>query len=107
MEKCTDCSKFKTCKKMCPEVEAWVNQDYVPQREIVTEKISRFSVENGDTLGAWQSDKNPVHLTKREKQILRLLTQEFKKKEICQLLDIKSNVYDFHMCNLKKKAQKT
>lgn len=31
-EPCTECKKFHYCKKLCPRVEAWVNQDYVGRK---------------------------------------------------------------------------
>ena len=33
MRPCTECPKYASCKKLCPEAEAYVNQDYVPQHE--------------------------------------------------------------------------
>ena len=33
MRPCTECPKYASCTSLCPEAEAYVNQDYVPQHE--------------------------------------------------------------------------
>lgn len=106
MKKCPECPKFNSCIKMCEEVEHYVNQDYVPQRELTTGKIDFFNDEDGNKLSDWQSDAKPIPLTKREKQIVRLIAQRLNKKEICHLLEITAHSYEMILSRLKKKAKK-
>ena len=94
---CQDCSKKPTCTELCPEAEEYVSQDHVSQREL--------------TIGIPRQGKLPdlvsnTHLTKKEKEIIRLLSLGLNNNDICEVLDIKENALYQHLFKLRNKAVK-
>ena len=41
---CTTCPKRSTCKELCEEAEEYVNQDYVPQTEVVLSSLEYSTI---------------------------------------------------------------
>ena len=91
---------------LCAEAEAYVNQDYIPQREITTDRVDFLKAEIIKCLVEWQGSSLGVFMTKREKQIVRLLAKGLNRRDICELLEINENNYDIVIHRLKVKVTK-
>ena len=92
---CQECSEKPTCTELCPEAEAYVNQDHVSQREL--------------TIGLPRQGKLPdlvsnTHLTKKEKEIVTLLGKGLNRSDICQVLDISRVALRNSIKRMRKKA---
>ena len=64
MSLCYECDKRDLCTSLCPEAEAYVNQDEVSQREL------NIASPSG---GKWPEPIEKSLLTKRELQVIRAL----------------------------------
>jgi len=43
---CETCEKREYCTELCPEAEAYVNQDHVPQKHLIPSKPIKLSMED-------------------------------------------------------------
>ena len=43
---CETCEKREYCTELCPEAEAYVNQDHVPQKHLIPSKPIKLSTED-------------------------------------------------------------
>ena len=93
---CDDCPDRETCTKLCEAAETYVDQDQVPQRELTLPTV-RY--------GAWP-DISSVYLTPREREILTLLGRGLTRADVCQVLEITSNLLRWYVHKLRQKAQK-
>lgn len=94
--KCDTCQDRKTCTELCPEIEAWVAQDTVPQRELT---IGFTTMD--DMLPSLLSNS---YLTPMEKSILTLLGRGLTRSDVCEVLEISRNTLRYHIYNLRKKS---
>jgi DNA-binding NarL/FixJ family response regulator len=78
---CQKCLRYNSCIKLCSEVEDYVNQDNIYQRELTLPNISYNNFSNFESI-------TPTHLSKREKQIVTLLGIGLGRKDISKLLNI-------------------
>lgn len=102
---CNQCAKRETCVELCEAAEKYASQDYVARREEETRVADMSNYSNEDLEDLKSSLKSNVHLTPMEKKILSLLGQGLTRKDIRQLLEITRKALDWHIHNLRKKAQ--
>ena len=95
---CETCEKREYCSELCPEAEAYVNQDYISLSELPTqiENIEHGKIE-------WPEKIKTIILTETEKKILTLLNKNLSRQEISYLLNIKTDSIRVHIYNLRKK----
>ncbi len=77
MVDCETCDKRKTCVKLCDEAEAYANQDYVSQKELIPRKPVFKKMA-------------PFPTTKSQKELILKLffAQNYKQAQIAEMLDI-------------------
>ncbi len=91
---CQECPNKSLCKCLCPEAEAYVNQDSVSQREL---NISTpFS-------GLWPNYTEKSIFTPTERKILHALLDGNTRDQIAKLLGITRESLRKHIQNLRKK----
>jgi DNA-binding CsgD family transcriptional regulator len=78
---CHSCAKKVFCSQLCPEAEAYANQDHVTAREYF-----QFS-EPQYTSGLNLHEEYPS-FTKTEWKIIALMKRNFTREEVCAILDI-------------------
>lgn len=83
---CRQCDKFATCTTLCPEAERYVNQDYVPLKEVLLPQSTLESLPAG--ISVWEGKPNKPILTKREAQVFTALLQGKTREEIAEMLGI-------------------
>jgi DNA-binding NarL/FixJ family response regulator len=93
---CKDCDKRLTCVELCEDAEAFVDQDYVSLKEKTIDPLQALYFQHG-----WPEVREK--LTKREEQIVRLLTIGMKREEICKTLSITMPNCENIISRLKKK----
>ncbi len=102
---CDKCEKKESCTKLCSEAEQYANQDYVGvKRSVMTTPDIHFA-EHGD-LSTWMDDNINIHMSKREKQVVTLISMRLTRKEICQVLDISNSALKMCISRLRKKGAK-
>jgi DNA-binding NarL/FixJ family response regulator len=79
---CNYCTKRELCTGLCPEAEAYANQD----------------------AGEYHKP-GEVHFTPTEKRILSLLASGRTRKQIGYYLKLSAHALEEHISNLRKKAQ--
>jgi len=93
---CNECDKRGLCKCLCPEAEAYVNQDWVGQKELVVGGTPEDYAE-------WPEGEAKTSFTPMEKKILTRLTEGKTREQIAQELDITRNSLRMHIKRLKRK----
>jgi DNA-binding NarL/FixJ family response regulator len=84
----------ETCTDLCEAAIEYVDQDYIPLREITI---------GIPTAGRWPQHKKRVKLTPKEKNIVTLLGKGLSRQDVCQLLKITRVTLRNHLCRIKKK----
>jgi DNA-binding CsgD family transcriptional regulator len=92
---CRKCTDRPTCKKLCKEAEVYVNQDYVPQREITIGLP-------GHAILPLQQISN-IPLTGMERKIVTLLGQKLSRADVCQILGISRGTLRIHIWRMRGK----
>ena len=93
---CRECKKQNLCKELCPKALRFVNQDFVPLRE--------------KTIGLPEYGEPivpPIKFSKREKEVVSLLAQNFSRKEICKLLNVKRENLENIISRARRKMLET
>lgn len=100
---CSGCLRRETCTTLCDVAEAYADQDYVPQHEWPTNpKILEALVPDYN----WYNDiSSNVHLTKKERQIVRLFGLGLNRVDIRELLEMSANALEKAISRLKKKVR--
>lgn len=100
-KKCDTCPDRKNCTTLCPEVEAWVAQDYVPQRHELPGcyPMSVLSVDIEQNL------INYLSLTETEEKVLTLLAYNVPRSKMAETLKISKQSIRTHLANIRKKAR--
>ena len=102
---CSGCTKKRTCTELCPVAEEYVNQDYVPKAHD-EDPCDQIGMDTTMVDYNWfNSIASSVHLTRRERQILRLLGLGLSRQDICYLLEISPHNLEQLIHLLKKKAK--
>ncbi len=91
---CQVCKQYRTCKRICELIEAYVNQDYMPLKELAIPYPIESTFEYSSS----------TYLTKKEKQILTLLGSGLDRREIAEVLKTKRETIRTHIYNIKKKS---
>jgi DNA-binding NarL/FixJ family response regulator len=100
---CGTCFQRETCTTLCDEAEDYVNEEYVPQREMVVDPhVLEQIVPNENWFDNIASN---VYLTHMERQIVRLLGLGLTRADVCKVLEKKANTLDKAISRLKRKAQ--
>ena len=97
MKTCEYCPDRDNCKELCAEMEKYVNQDRVAQKELLLPNIEYVE------LYIEHSFEKPIHITPKEKKILLLLKNNISHDEICDILSITMNCLHTHLYNIRKK----
>ena len=95
MQLCHECPNYKNCIKLCPDAEAYVNQDYVPKRELtftelgITQGADVFSTED-DTVVDWENDSDKEYngYTYNQVRIITLHKHDFSNNEIADIVGV-------------------
>jgi DNA-binding NarL/FixJ family response regulator len=105
---CNHCTKRSICRSLCPEAEAYANQDQVEWEETPRmytldngEKVRVFRVSSREDL----DDEENQSFTPTEKKVLHLLGEGNTRDEIAQQLDISRDNLRKVISNLRKKAK--
>ena len=93
---CMTCEDREKCTALCADMEAEVNQDHVPLRELTVPDIE-FVVE------VWPENVRRTYLTKTEAKIVKLSEKEFSPQEISHLLDITMDATYKHISRIRIK----
>jgi len=102
---CETCDKREYCSELCPEAEAYVNQDYVSQRELTVPNLE-YLIDYGVirvNLEDEHKHEKPTKITPTEKKILTLLKYNVSRDEICDILNMTRDNLRWHICNLRAK----
>lgn len=92
---CRTCGKRVLCSSLCPEAEAYVNQDCVWQRELT---IGR------PRTGRWPNLLRPVKaLSPRERELVGEILQKKSAKQIMKRMNITRKTYDETLRNIRGK----
>jgi len=102
---CGTCKERETCTVLCDQAEDYVNQDYAPKahEEDACDPLGMDTTMPDDNW--FENIASNVHLTKREKQILRLLGLGLTRKDICYVLEISAHDLEQLIYLLRKKAK--
>jgi hypothetical protein len=85
---CKECAKRSLCAELCPEAEAYVNQDFVKQKELT---IGLPTYKNLPTDLHYKTKRkllNNFDKLSRKEQVVTLLNSGMSRKEIAQTLEI-------------------
>jgi DNA-binding CsgD family transcriptional regulator len=94
---CQECPSKSICQSSCPELELYLKEIEVPQRELPIGLPSHGTP-------SWSSS---VHLTDLEREILTLLAKGMSRGDVCKLLNITRGTLRVHLTNLKKKHKES
>jgi len=93
---CSECSKRALCKHLCPEAEAYENQDHVSLREITAGIPSHGK--------PWPQILRPrSRMSPKQKDFVMALLDGKSKTTICKGLNLKSNSFDAMLHRLRKR----
>ena len=84
---CLKCSERERCTTLCPEAEAYVNQDHVPQREINFSSIE-LDIETVADTNMWDYELPDDGLTYRQRRIYGLHKAGLSSRKIADILQV-------------------
>ncbi len=97
---CQECSKKPFCSQLCPEAEAYANQNRVARRELFTFPEPRYK-----TLPDPPGDY--PNLSKTQWKIVTLLKKKFSREEVCVILNISRHNLRSQLSKIKAKSDGT
>jgi hypothetical protein len=95
---CQTCSKKGLCSQLCPEAEAYANQDRVAGREYFHFSEPRYKS------GFDPAEEYP-DFSKTEWKILALLKKKFSREEVCAILEISRQNLRSNLSKIKGKCK--
>ena len=93
-ELCQTCPHKQFCSELCPEAEAYVGQDEVPQKEL-TIGIPRY--------GKWPEPHEKSIFTPMERKVMHALASGKSREEIAKELEITRQTVRSIIRNIRKK----
>lgn len=98
---CKDCPKKNQCQELCPEMEAYANQDAVEWAET---PISVYT--QGEELRVYDPvlGTDRYYLSIKEKQILDAFGRGQTREEVAKNLNISMSTLRSHIAKLREKA---
>jgi hypothetical protein len=106
---CSQCDNREICAGLCPAAEAYTDQDYVPRREMILDRVwieERITEEEPERSVRPGRATGPIQLSKREWQVVTVLILTKKigdKVNVCEVLGISMRNLDIILHRLKKK----
>ena len=97
MKDCSECPDRPTCTELCPDMEIYANQDYVPRRERLVDEIESFQdieFDMGEIVKLF---------TKKEIKVLSILVNGKKASDVSQELGISIKSARSYISRLRKK----
>ena len=96
---CAECSKRALCKHLCPEANAYANQDQVKRRERV------IGLPTGDFTWPDFAGKQ-FKMTKNQAELVSLMLQGKSRLQICRTMGISFREYHHLLVRIHEKYHK-
>lgn len=105
---CNECDKREICQTLCPEAEAYANQDYILSSEFTITEIKTDPHEkfNEWNIKKWPDFKPEEAFTRRQQEVLHALFQGKTRKEVAKSLNISIATVRSHIRYIRKRTCK-